>query len=247
MPRRSRNRNRFQVKYLLVGIALSIGLFVGMGWSNPSIATKIALRLPEGTIISDSWGKPSQDASTCSLAQPSNDNKSVKAVMPASNIGLTVTSHPSIFVYVPRTNAQNGFFSIQDEESNYYYQTSIPLPKQSGVIEVVFPDQAPALEVGKNYKWSLAMICSQYLEPDSPFVTGWIRRVEPNKAISHISPSQVSLDMLNKLAADGIWYDAVSTMAKLRKLHPNNRNLVVSWQRLLEHSELNAIAQEPLL
>jgi hypothetical protein len=247
MPRRSRNRFRFPVKYLLIGIALSIALFVGVGWSKPSIATKVALKLPEDIIISDSWGKPLQDASSCSLAQPSNDNKSVKAVIPATNTGLTVASHPSIFVYVPQTNAQNGFFSIQDEESNYFYQTTIPLPKQSGVIEVHLSDEVPALEVGKNYKWSLAMICRQYLEADSPFVTGWIRRVEPNKAISNISSSQVSLDMLNKLAADGIWYDAVSTMAKLRQLHPNNRNLVVSWQRLLEHSELSAIAYEPLL
>jgi hypothetical protein len=244
MPRKSRNRFRF----LLVGIALSIALFVGTGWSNPTIATKVAFRLPEDKIVSESWGNPLQDASICGLPKSANENKSIKAIIPVTNIGFTVTPHPSIFVYVPQTSAQTGFFSIQDEESNYFYQTSITLPKQSGVIEVPISTEVPPLEVGKNYKWSLAMICSQYLEADSPFVTGWIRRVEPNKNIANIiSQSQISLDTATKLAANGVWYDTVSSMVNLRKLHPHNRNLEVSWQRLLESAKLNAIAQEPLL
>jgi hypothetical protein len=243
MPRKSRNRFRF----LLVGIALFIALFVGTGWSNPTIATKIAFQLPEDQIVSESWGNPLQDASICGLAESASANKSVKAIVPSTNIGLTVTPHPSIFVYIPQTNAQKGFFSIQDEESNYYYQTSITLPKQSGVIEVSVGSEVPALEVGKNYKWSLAMICNQYLEPDSPFVTGWIRRVEPNKTVASISQSKISLDAATKLAANGVWYDTVFTIVKLRKLQPSNQNLAISWQRLLESAKLNAIAQEPLL
>jgi hypothetical protein len=249
MPKRSRNRLkfRFQVKYLLVGIALSIVLLVSVGWSNPSIATKVAFKTSEDIVVSDLWGKSLQDASICGLAEPKSENKLVKAITPSTNIGFTVTSHPSIFIYVPQTEAQRGFFSIQDEESNYYYQTSISLPKQSGVIEVGLPDDAPALEVGKNYKWSLGVICHQYLEADSPFVTGWIRRIETSKAIVHSSPSQISVDMLNKLAADGVWYDTISTMAKLRRQYPSNQKLVASWERLLKSSELNAIADQPLL
>jgi hypothetical protein len=243
MPRKSRDRFRF----LLVGIALSIALLMGTGWSNPTIAAKVAFKLPEDQIVSESWGKPVQDASICGLAEPATENKSVKAIIPVTNIGLTVTPHPSIFVYVPQTSAEKGFFSIQDEESNYFYQTTITLPKQSGVIEVPLPSEVPALEVGKNYKWSLGVICSQYLEPDSPFVTGWIRRVEPNKNIASISQSQISLNTVTKLAANGVWYDTISGIVNLRKLHQHNRNLEVSWQRLLESAELSAIAQEPLL
>ncbi|AFZ00819.1 DUF928 domain-containing protein [Calothrix sp. PCC 6303] len=243
MPRKSRDRFRF----LLVGIALSVALLVGTGWSNPTIATKVAFKLPEDKIVSNSWGNPLQDASVCGLAEPTSGNKSVKAIIPATNIGLTVTPRPSIFVYIPQTKAEKGFFSIQEEESNYYYQTSISLPKQSGVMEVSLPGEVPALEVGKNYKWSLAMICSQYLEPDSPFVTGWIRRVEANKNIPNISESKIALDRASKLAANGVWYDTLASVAKLRQLNPHNRNLEVSWQRLLESAQLNAIAQEPLV
>jgi hypothetical protein len=243
MPRKSRDRFRF----LLVGIALSIALLVGTGWLNPTMATKVEFQLPKEEITSQSWGEPIQDASICGLAEPKTENKSVKAIIPVTNIGLTVKPHPSIFVYLPKTSAERGFFSIQDEESNYFYQTSITLPKQSGVVEVPLSSEIPALEIGKNYKWSLAMICHQYLEADSPFVTGWIRRVEPNNSIASISPSQVSLDTVTKLAANGVWYDTVANLINLRKLHPHNHQLQVSWQRLLKSANLNAIAQEPML
>ena len=114
------------------------------------------------------------------------------------------------------TSAKKAFFSLQDEDTNHHYQTTLHLPEKSGVVEVKLPNSAPALKTGKNYKWSLVIICTEDLEPDSPSVSGWIRRVEPNRSLARQQNQTSQLESISKLAEAGIWYDALSNLAQLR-------------------------------
>ncbi len=55
------------------------------------------------------------------------------------------------------------------------------------------------------------------------------------------------MELASKLAGEGIWYDAVSTLAELRKSQPDNQSAINSWQQLLNSAGLNEIAQEPIV
>jgi hypothetical protein len=115
------------------------------------------------------------------------------------------------------------------------------------VIGVKLPASAPALEVGKNYKWSLVMVCGGELEPDSPGVEGWVRRVAPTPTLKSQKQLEVSLESASELAKAGIWYDALSALAQLRQAQPENLALSAHWKELLESVKLDAIATEPLI
>jgi hypothetical protein len=227
-------------RYQSLGLASLIILLSIPIWSTPSTA-KVTFRPPGDRAPKTSSGAASRDTSTCGFTQL--ERTSVTPLLPKTNIGFTKKEHPTIFVYVPQTNAKKAFFSIQDEDSNHIYQSNVNLPQKAGVMEFKVPTEAPELKTGKNYKWSLVMICTTDLEPDSPLVSGWVRRVQA----SGRQNNPATLQSASVLAQTGIWYDTLSTLAQLRRNQPNNQDAEASWQELLDSVGLNAIANEPLI
>jgi hypothetical protein len=231
--------NKPLFRYQLLGLASLIILLSIPIWSTPGSA-KLTFR-PPGDRAPKTWsGAASRNASTCGFSEGAD--ASVTPLLPTTNIGLTTKEHPTIFVYVPQMNAKKAFFSIQDEDSNHVYQSNVNLPQEPGVMEIQLTTEAPKLKIGKNYKWSLVIICTADLEPDSPFVSGWVRRVDSGTA-----NNSATLESASVIAQTGIWYDTLSTLATVRRNQPNNQAASASWQELLQSVGLNALANEPLI
>lgn len=209
---------------------------------TPSLA-QVTFNPPKEQAPKSSSGGASRDTSTCGADMTATTKASVTPLLPKNNIGLTIAEHPTVLVYIPKTNAKKALFSLQDEQTKQYYQTILPLPEKHGVMEVKIPNSVAALKTGKNYQWSLVIICTEELEPDSPWISGWIRRVEANLSLNN----QPTLELVSQLAKMGIWYDSLSTLAQLKRSQPNNSTVATSWQELLNSVELNAIANEPLI
>ncbi|NER36243.1 MAG: DUF928 domain-containing protein [Oscillatoria sp. SIO1A7] len=173
--------------------------------------------------------------------------RSIVPLTPQTNHGLTLAERPTFFAYVPKTKETQeveAFFIIEDKDQNPHYFTSVSLSSVSGVVSIPLPQEAPALEIGRDYKWTLAIGCSGDLDPNSPFVEAWIKRVEPNS----LSGSQeTSLERAESLGADGIWYDAVEVLVELREQYPEDARLGKEWAELLDSAGLQEIATEPLL
>ena len=224
-------------------LPILLGLGVILFQSLPTKA--IMFEPPKREAPKRTTGGASRDGEQCLSGATTTDN-SLTPLLPSSSLGLTVAEHPTVFIYIPQTSADAVFFSLQDEQENSYYQKTLKLPDHPGVIAINLPNNIPPLQVGKNYQWSLAMICGQELEPDSPVVTGWIRRVDPNLETEHQQGLQTSLQSANMLARDGIWYDALATLAQLRRSQPENRLIIAHWEELLTSVGLNAIAKSPL-
>jgi Domain of Unknown Function (DUF928) len=219
--------------------------------SLPSMARRITFKPPGDPAPKNSSGGATRNGSIATAfcsSERSGISSSVIPVLPENHVGFTLTEHPTVFIYIPQTTASKALFSIQEEGSNsHVYQTDVILPKKPGVMQVKLPSDIPGLKTNKTYKWSLVMICTADLEPDSPFVNGWIRRVEPKKDIKNNNDKIISLDSVSKLAERGIWYDTLSVLAQLRMKQPNNQTLISSWQDLLNSAGLKEIANQPLV
>jgi hypothetical protein len=234
-------KNQYFSKSKLRGIGLLISLLSIPISVMPSMA-QVTFNPPKEQAPKRSTGGASRDASTCGADMSATTKASVTPLLPKTNIGLTVAERPSILIYVPQTNAKKALFGLQDEQGKHSYRTTLSLPQKPGVIEINLPSSVSALKIGKNYQWSLVMICTEELEPDSPWVSGWIRRVESNRNLNN----QPTLELASKLANMGIWYDSLSTLAELKRRQPNNPTVVTSWQQLLHSINLNEIAEAPL-
>jgi Domain of Unknown Function (DUF928) len=225
--------------------SLLICCWLGLPFFQSLPALAVPFEPPAREAPKRTTGGGSRDEGQC-LKASSKTNSSVSPLLPHTNMGLTLEARPTIFVYVPKTSAREAFFSLQDEDKNHHHQMSVQLPSHGGVIGIQLPYDAPALQVGKNYKWSLVTICGQALEPDNPQVSGWVRRVTPNDSLTALKSTE-PLESAIQLAKKGVWYDTLSLFAQLRQERPNDSNLAQHWHELLYSVGLGAIATEPVV
>jgi Domain of Unknown Function (DUF928) len=235
-----KNQNKFLLNPGLLKITSVICLFSIMIPVMPTLA-EVTFNPPKAQAPKNSSGGASRDTSTCGADMAVTTKASVTALLPKTNIGLTLLERPSILIYIPQTNAKKALFSLKDEQGKKHYQTTLVLPKTRSVMEVKLPRSVSSLKIGKNYQWSLVMICSEELEPDSPWISGWIRRVDSNNVAN-----KPTLELASNLASKGIWYDSLATLAELKRTQPNNPKVASYWQELLKSVDLNAIAEAPL-
>ncbi len=177
------------------------------------------------------------------MANMNNSEVTITPILPAMNQRLTVASHPTFFVHVPHTSAQKVFLNIQDENEEDSYQTVLPISGQSGIISVTLPQEAPPLKMGKNYQWSLALMCEDRLKPDSPIVMGSVTRVQPKMQLSEKLNGMAQIEQAALYAEAGIWYETIATLAQLRQEQPGNSNLLSIWEEVLSSVGLDSLAK----
>ncbi|NEP57101.1 MAG: DUF928 domain-containing protein [Symploca sp. SIO2G7] len=168
------------------------------------------------------------------------------ALLPTSQHGRTVVARPTFFVYLPPTSSKEIFFSLQDEQGNHHYQTTLKVSGREGIVSITLPDEAPELEVGKNYMWFFAPIePNSILRPDNAGVTGWVKRVESLTQDGTISSSE-PIKLATEYAKQGIWYDTLNILVTAQLAQPDNTTFFSEWKELLEQVELDAIASQPI-
>ena len=168
-------------------------------------------------------------------------------LLPATNHGLTTTSHPTLLAYIPNTSAQSVFLSIQDENEEEIYQGVLPIGNQSGIISLDVPQEAPALETGKTYKWSFALMCDNKLRPDSPIIEGYIERVQPESELTAQLEGATPVEMAALYGKAGIWYETIATLVQLREAEPQNKELMNAWNSILNSVGLEKVADARLM
>ena len=171
------------------------------------------------------------------------------ALVPESLIGRTVSEYPVFFFYLPKTAAQLADFYLVDEEENLIYETTLKINNAPGVMSVSIPanKNVSPLEAGKNYRWSMALICDPDDRSIGTVATGIVRRVELSADIlgelENADPRQKTVIY----AENGIWQDALGTLAAARRANPNDPDLAADWESLLDSVKLGKIAAEPIL
>ena len=191
---------------------------------------------------------PGEAAPRHTVGAASRDARLMELIplMPENNHGRTVSSHPTIYVYVPRTATREVFFSLQDEQRNQHYQTTLKISGNGGIVSVTLPEDVPELEIGKNYVWFFAPIKpGDILRPDNYGVIGWVRRVEPLTTIRETS-SSTPVEIATAYAGQGIWYDTLNVLVSAKRAQPRNATLATEWQDLLENVGLEEIATQPI-
>lgn len=169
------------------------------------------------------------------------------ALLPESFYGTTMSERPTIMVYIPASNAQEAAFSIKDETGKTHYKMTIPVAASAGIIAVKIPADAPPLVVGKNYQWFFALKIDGQLSPSTPYVDGWIERIQPNPELTTAMHHQDAMKQATALGKNGVWYDCVATLATLHIAQPKNANIIQQWEELLSSISLKEIVKVPLV
>ncbi|MBE9224935.1 DUF928 domain-containing protein [Phormidium sp. LEGE 05292] len=174
----------------------------------------------------------------------------VVALVPDNNQGLTGSAAPTFFFYVPKTQKpQMVEFVLIDENERQIYETQFTTDGNSGVVGITIPGNEPTktLEVGKTYRWYFAIVPDRENRRSDIYVQGSIKRVAVNQDLENKLKQGASLDLADSYKANNLWYDAMATVAELRRSRPTDTAVAAKWEQLLNSVNLQKLAQEPLV
>jgi hypothetical protein len=178
--------------------------------------------------------------------QPNVGEQTAKSVVGAVG-GLTTSERPTFWFYVPYTQDLANLsseFILQNSVGQDVYRSAIALPLKPGVVGIPLPNTVRSLQVGQTYHWYLKVHCNQVASVPV-YVEGDIQRVNLN---SHIMQQLVADPQKKALiyAKEGIWFDALTMLARKRLSNPNDASVKEDWQSLLQSVNLGHIGTAPL-
>lgn len=171
-------------------------------------------------------------------------------LLPTTEPVLTAAEYPTFFVDLPKSSAKEAelrLFSANQEQ--IIYETTVTLSNQPGIVSFSLPADGtlPPLEVGKNYYWQLTVICDSQDREKNMLVEGSVQRVELNPNLVNELKKAPPREHPAIYAEAGIWYDAITSLAQLRRSSPNDSTIAADWTELLKSVGLDAVAQKPLI
>ncbi|MEC4984713.1 MAG: DUF928 domain-containing protein [Oscillatoria sp. PMC 1068.18] len=166
-------------------------------------------------------------------------------LMPANNVGTTVSPNPTVFWYLPETEADSAEFTLFDESRNQVYQTTFAIGDRSGIVKFALPttleNGQETLETGKEYVWELALICNPENRNEDVFVSGLLLRTQISSTLKNQIDNSVPLEQAKLYSEAKIWSETVTTLAELHHTFPQE------WETLLESVGLETLVEAPFV
>lgn len=162
--------------------------------------------------------------------------------------GLTIADRPTIWVYVPYTRklAIQAEFVLQGANNNLLSRTSVTLPTQAGVVGIKIPDSVAPLIVGQRYHWFFVVFCDTEKQLPPVSINGSIQRVALNSGLTRQLAQSNLLQQVETYAANGIWYDALTTLVQLWRANPQDYAIQQAWENLLQSAGQSEVAKAPI-
>ncbi len=240
-------------------IALTLALISFTGTPTGLLAESVRAELFNPLLIAQnrrrvrfvgpSVGNPGQRTGAGSRGDCEQPKKPLTALVPETNIGLTVSERPTFLFYNPYASKPelSVEFVLRDEQKKDVYQTTLPVPGK-GIVSVSLPETVSPLENGKTYQWVFTVICNPGDRMKDDFVKGAVRReaLQPDVE-SQLAGATTERDRVSIYAENGLWYDAVTLLAELRRRSPEDPTFAEDWADLLGDVGLADMATEPFV
>ena len=156
------------------------------------------------------------------------------ALVPSSNFGKTIATHPKLWFYVPYStkDIDKIEFVIQDADRNDISRQTWQPQNIPGYISTSLPEIKPALEISKSYRWYFKVYCQQDGTSAPLFVQGWIEKSEVNEDLSRQVQQEQSPHMI--YARNNLWFDAINSFLNYYLIAPNNSAIRADWEKLIK-------------
>ena len=187
----------------------------------------------------------SQDIAARNLELQSQRRSNLTAVVPDGDYGLTVAERPTFWVSLPTTSAKKVILTLKENGHNPHWQQSANLKEKAGIIGIKLANEAPALEIGKEYQWTIILVCGNQPHPNDPVVTAKIKRVNKLQIVRDSSfDDYTALERATVYAREGIWYDSLDILIAEKSSLTDWNNL---WFNYLQSAGLAELGDEPII
>ena len=200
-------------------------------------------------------GAPGGNRSASSADTGSRDScptveKAITALVPKSNAGNTLSQHPTLWFYIPY---QQGLFTLilKDEATAAIVaRLDFPVNKGGGIMGFPIGETVSPLEIDSAYRWQVYFSCNPDIEPQFTKVQGVVQRVAKTETLGKsLDSAKTTQEKINLYAKQGLWYETIGEIIKVRNENSENQELEELWLNLLSnhHVNLENFGSEPLV
>nr|AAA21549.1 ORF2 [Nostoc sp. PCC 7120 = FACHB-418] len=163
--------------------------------------------------------------------------------------GLTSVEQPSFWFYVPynQSSIQAIEFVLKTDQNNavpkiYQY------PQYLEWFECNYKDYG-FLETNKPYHWffKVRVVCNPNQSATLDYVEGWVQRVNLDAALRDEFKQLLPQEQASIYAKNGIWYDALTTLAELLLTGSQHLGVAEDWKNLLKVIKLEKMSTKLLI
>ena len=137
-------------------------------------------------------------------------------IAPAFHTGQTTQSHPSFSVYFPEVPQLPVSVSVEDPKNQKDVWLSEISVKKAGITTFRLPSYVSGLEIGKEYIWTVALICSRRNRLQDIYAEASIERIEISEKLKQkLSTAPNPQSLAEILASEGLFYDTLNQINKI--------------------------------
>jgi hypothetical protein len=116
-------------------------------------------------------------------------------------------------------------------------------PQKAGIVRLEMPKNLPELVSGRDYRWSVTVICNANQRSNDTFAQGWIKRVPGTQALEQqLAGATTPRDRASVYAKAGLWYDALNVISTAQASHSTDPSIREDFLLLLEEAGLKEVA-----
>ena len=162
----------------------------------------------------------------------------VMPLVPSNHIGQTQSSRPTFLAYV--SGAQSVEFALTEPKVEKPLLVQTVTPDANGIVRVQLPETAPELAIGKDYRWSIAVVCNPNRRSNDVYAQSWIQRTAVTPELEkNLTATPSGLERARLYANAGFWYDAIATLTHALQTNPNQPEAQADFADLLRQANLS--------
>jgi Domain of Unknown Function (DUF928) len=168
--------------------------------------------------------------------------------------GLTTSEYPDFWFYTPYSKASIDkiSFTLRSQDNKVVYNSAELIPKKPGFFYVSLPPKSAPLITDQFYQWELKLT----LKPETNLenvavkkneeisVQGWIQKADLSSSLGGQIKQLAPIRQAALYAENGLWYDALAILAKLRREKPQDLDIQKDWENILRSVDLDRLADK---
>ena len=175
-------------------------------------------------------------------------DRSVMALNPANNLGVTMSDRPSVHFLLPEFDKSLPLeFKLRDSQGNTLYTKSLKTDEVLDIVSIQVPEKL--LQTNQDYQWYFSVVCNAQERSQNIVLSGWLRQAEPEVASQievNTDPSsslEVAFSRIDAYQTAGLWTDVITEIATLMQQYPNSTEVQQAWLDLLGNLNLQTAAE----
>ncbi|MEE9338114.1 MAG: DUF928 domain-containing protein [Methylococcaceae bacterium] len=193
-------------------------------------------------------GAPSQSRLVGMALRGGGANDFLLSVLTPAHTGLSLKAQPDIFWYTSQPISKPfhfvEFVLNSDKAIKPILRTHLVSPKKAGVQKISLSDYNIELEPDTEYTWSISLVPDPASRSHDFVTSGKIKYVKGNDVLLNTIKTTSLKLQANLYATEGYWYDAVASIIRQTKQHPEDQSFRNNLSALINQVGLYQIAKK---